>query len=150
MRYNLEKTSRLYLDVCCLNRPYDDQTQFRIHLESEAILFIFTRFEAGDWFWIGSETMMLEIARNPDNLRRQRVERMMDYTHSMVEVNVPIIERAEQLKSRGIPLFDALHLACAEAGAADYFLTTDDRLLRQSRRLSNDLKVTVDNPLQWL
>jgi hypothetical protein len=26
---------RIYLDVCCLNRPFDDQTQARIHLEAE-------------------------------------------------------------------------------------------------------------------
>jgi len=31
---------RIYLDVCCLNRPFDDQTQERIHLESEAVLII--------------------------------------------------------------------------------------------------------------
>lgn len=25
----------IYLDNCCYNRPFDDQTQERIHLESE-------------------------------------------------------------------------------------------------------------------
>jgi hypothetical protein len=29
---------RIYLDACCLNRPFDDQTQERIRLESEAVL----------------------------------------------------------------------------------------------------------------
>lgn len=28
----------IYLDNCCYNRPFDDQTQERIHLESEVIL----------------------------------------------------------------------------------------------------------------
>jgi hypothetical protein len=28
---------RIYLDVCCLNRPFDDQRQDRIRLEAEAI-----------------------------------------------------------------------------------------------------------------
>jgi len=27
---------RVYLDLCCLNRPFDDQTQERIRLETEA------------------------------------------------------------------------------------------------------------------
>ncbi len=31
---------KIYLDVCCLNRPFDDQTQDRIHLEAETILTI--------------------------------------------------------------------------------------------------------------
>ena len=29
---------RVYLDMCCLKRPFDDQSQPRIHLESEAVL----------------------------------------------------------------------------------------------------------------
>jgi len=31
---------KLYLDNCCLNRPFDDQIQQRIYLETEAKLFI--------------------------------------------------------------------------------------------------------------
>lgn len=31
---------RLYLDLCCFNRPYDDQTQTRIRLETEAKILI--------------------------------------------------------------------------------------------------------------
>ena len=31
---------KIYLDVCCLNRPFDDQTQDLIHLESEAVVLI--------------------------------------------------------------------------------------------------------------
>lgn len=27
---------KVYLDACCLNRPFDDQTQGRIRLEAEA------------------------------------------------------------------------------------------------------------------
>lgn len=34
---------KIYLDVCCLNRPFDDQAQTRIRLESEAILLIIAR-----------------------------------------------------------------------------------------------------------
>lgn len=29
---------RLYLDLCCFNRPYDDQSQTRIRLETEVNL----------------------------------------------------------------------------------------------------------------
>lgn len=29
---------RVYLDICCLKRPFDDQSQPRIHLEAEAVL----------------------------------------------------------------------------------------------------------------
>lgn len=31
---------KIYMDNCCYNRPYDDQTHIRIHLETEAKLHI--------------------------------------------------------------------------------------------------------------
>ena len=31
---------RLYLDNCCFNRPFDDQSQLKVRLETEAKLFI--------------------------------------------------------------------------------------------------------------
>lgn len=30
----------IYLDNCCYNRPYDDQSQIRINLETQAKLYI--------------------------------------------------------------------------------------------------------------
>ena len=44
---------------------------------------------------------------------------------------------------------DALHLACAEQGAVDVFLTTDDRLLRRARRHAQMLRIRVENPVSW-
>lgn len=34
---------RVYLDICCLKRPFDDQSQPRIHLEAEAVLALLWR-----------------------------------------------------------------------------------------------------------
>ncbi len=53
--------TKIYLDTCCLNRPFDDQTQERIRLESEAVLAIISRIEKGEWDWIGSDVLMDEI-----------------------------------------------------------------------------------------
>ncbi len=33
----MSQNYRIYLDACCLNRPFDDQTQPRIALETQAI-----------------------------------------------------------------------------------------------------------------
>lgn len=41
-------------------------------------------------------------------------------------------------------------IACAESGAADVFLTTDDKLLRRAIRLAEQLRIPVANPLNWL
>jgi hypothetical protein len=45
---------------------------------------------------------------------------------------------------------DAVHLACAESGGADIFLSTDDRLIKRAMRFSKKLKVKIMNPLDWL
>ena len=141
---------KIYLDVCCLNRPFDDQTQARIHLEAEAVLMILAQCEAGDWEWIGSEVIDLEINQTPDSERRRRVGLLASHAHRSVVVGNSEIERAQQLEAWGISAFDALHLACAESGGADVFLTTDDKLLSKSVAYTERLRVRVENPLEWL
>ncbi len=37
---------RIYLDVCALNRPLDDQSQMRIRLETDAVLLILSHVRA--------------------------------------------------------------------------------------------------------
>ena len=141
---------KIYLDVCCLNRPFDDQRQDRIRLEAEAVLLILTHLETGKWPWIGSEVLDLEIEQTPDPQRRHRVKLLTAHVHHYVLVKQAEVERAQQLEALGFHPFDALHLACAESGDADVFLTTDDKLLRRATRLSGQLHVQVENPLTWL
>jgi predicted nucleic acid-binding protein len=141
---------RIYLDVCCLNRPFDDQTQARIRLEAEAVLMILSRCEAGDWEWLGSEVIGLEISRTPDPERRRRVQLLVSHAHQVITVGHSEIERAEQFQAWKISAFDALHIACAEMGGADVFLTTDDELLRKLAAHAEQLDVRVENPLIWL
>ncbi len=140
----------VYLDVCCLNRPFDDQTQPRVHLEAEAVLLILTRFESGDWEWTGGEVMDFEVEQAPDPERRQRVRLMFQAITHRIIVSHAEEARARELEVLGFHAFDALHLACAETGTVDVFLTTDDRLLRRAVRLSNQLRVRVENPLTWI
>lgn len=141
---------KIYLDVCCLNRPFDDQTQDRIRLEGEAVLLILTHLELGEWQWIGSEVLDFEIEQTPNPERRWRVRLLTTYVRNSIVVEEAEIERAEQLEALGFHPFDALHLACAESGNVDVFLTTDDQLLRLASRLSGQLRVRVENPLTWL
>jgi len=136
--------------VCCLNRPFDDQTQARIRLEAEAVLVILAQCEAGHWEWIGGEVLDLEIHQTPDPERRRRVHLLASYAHRSSLVGQPEIERGQQLEAWGFSAFDALHLACAESGEVDVFLTTDDKLLRKAATHAKQLRVRVENPLTWL
>ncbi len=56
----------IYLDNCCYNRPFDDQTQERIHLESETILTILKMGQMKRVTIVGSEILELEINRMLD------------------------------------------------------------------------------------
>ena len=141
---------RLYLDVCCLNRPFDDQRQDRIRLEAEAVLLILGRCEAGSWQWLSSVVMEEEVNNTPSRERRSRVRNMLSGAHSTVALADAAIARAQELRAMGFRAYDALHLACAEQATVDVFLTTDDRMLRIATRHTEQLKVRVANPLDWL
>lgn len=143
--------TKLYLDACCLNRPFDDQTQDRVRLEAEAVLLVLARLGEGEeWQWIGGEMLDFEIEQTPDPERRSRVELLAAHAHHLVLVERAEIERAEQLEALGFHPFDALHIACAESGGVEVFLTTDDQLLRLASRLEGQLGLRVENPLGWL
>ena len=120
----------LYLDVCCLNRPFDDRTQNRIHLESEAVLLILERIERQEWVGIRSPAIDHEVARIMDVVRRGRVEVLVRLLQKTVSSAGAAGTRAAALEALGFHSLDAQHLSFAEVGGADVFLTTDDRLER--------------------
>src|SRR5262245_57138565 len=141
---------RIYLDVCCLNRPFDDQRQDRIRLEAEAVVLIIRRCEAGAWQWLSSAVVEEEGNTTPSSEGRSRVRQMLSGAHSTVTLTDVAIARAQELKALGFRTYDAFHLACAEQTTVDIFLTTDDRVLRIATRHTAQLKVRVANPLDWL
>lgn len=141
---------RMYLDNCCLSRPFDEQTQDRIRLETEAILLILARLYTRQWQWIASEVSMFEADQNLDLRQRFRVKFLLTYARQTVSVDVAETSRGKHFESLGFKPFDALHLACAESGNADFFLTTDDRMLKRAKSISSQLSVRVENPLTWL
>lgn len=142
--------TKIYLDTCCLNRPFDDQTQERIRLEAEAVLAIFSRIEKGEWNWVGSDVLTDEIEQTPDSQKSSRTKLLSGFIHENVEVGEREINRATELQRAGFQVFDALHLACAESANVDIFLSTDDRLLKLAKRLSDVLQIRVMNPLIWV
>ena len=141
---------RIYLDACCLNRPFDDQTQDRIRLEAEAVLLILAHIEAGRLELVGSEVLDFEIEQIPDFARRSRVRLLSGLAAHSVLLTGRIVERGRHLEAIGFGAFDALHAACAESQDADALMTTDDQFLRLANRPKKALKIAVHNPLGWL
>ena len=141
---------KIYLDTCCLNRLLDLSTQRRVIEEAGAVRQIFTCFFSGDWHWISSKVVADEVEQTPDVGKRSQVKTLLDLAHQTVSVSEREISRGLQLESLGFKEQDALHIACAESGESDIFLTTDDKLLRRAQRYRTQLHIRVENPNAWL
>lgn len=146
----MSNSYRIYMDVCCLNRPFDDWGQPRIRLEAEAVAAILEHCQTGDWLLVASTALESEIAQTPETTRRQQVMDLLAAAKINMKITSATIQRAGDLQELGFKPFDALHIACAEAANVDAFLTTDDRLLRKASTHIDQLNVKVQNPLTWL
>ena len=72
------------MDVCCLNRPFDDLSHDKIRFEAEAVISILKRCEADDnWTLVGGDIVILEISKTTDPAKKQdvriRVANLLNY-----------------------------------------------------------------------
>ena len=138
---------KIYLDNCMFNRPFDDQSQIRIRLETEAKLYIQSMIKNKSIALIWSYILDFENAQNPHDERRKSVSMWRNLATIDIEETPRLLEKAREFLTYGIKTKDALHLASAIEGNADYFLTTDDRLLSKARK-NNMIKVI--NPVDYI
>lgn len=138
---------RVYLDVCALNRPLDDQSQIRIRLETDAVALILGHVRARMLQLTISPVHYREASANPDLARREHVLTLLKEIGTEVTTDLAIVrERAERLLQQGLGAADAAHVAFAEATGSD-FVSVDDRLLRQLRRV--DCRVWFGTPTAY-
>jgi predicted nucleic acid-binding protein len=140
---------RVYLDTCSLQRPLDNKTELRILLESEAVLGLLAACESEGIELLSSEALLFEIERNPNLTRREYAMEALTRAKSFVVLEPPIEEQARELHALGFKPLDALHLASAEAGQADYLCTCDDGFLKRARA-SKHLGTKVVSPLELI
>jgi predicted nucleic acid-binding protein len=138
---------KIYLDLCAIQRPLDTPNQVRIILESEAVLGIINLCNAGQIELLSSEALLYEGEQSPLSIRREHTLAVLSKSGIVINVTEKEKMRAELIMKFGIKPLDALHLALAETGNADYFCTCDDRLLRNAR-LVKELRVKVVNPVE--
>ena len=139
---------RIYMDVCCLNRPSDDLSQDRVYLEAEAVLSVVSRCEKSEWSLIASGVIDYELSNISNTDRLEQTQTLYSAAKERITMNEAAETRAAFFHQSGIKPLDSLHLALAEENGVDVFLTTDDRLLRAAKRLNVQIKVM--NPVLWL
>jgi predicted nucleic acid-binding protein len=139
---------KIYLDVCCLNRPFDDLTQDRVNLEAESVLSILSRCEEGELTLYSSNIIDLEIDKNKDAEKLKKVRGLISSANEKLKLDDNATERATEFQKHGIKAMDSFHLAIAETNGLDVFLTTDDAFLRAAYRIKT--QIVVANPVTWL
>jgi len=138
---------KIYLDVCCFNRPFDDQSQERVRMESEAKMRVQDCIRVGILDLVWSFMLDLENAANPFEDRREAIGDWKSLAMLEIFTGPEIRETATIFVLAGLKPLDALHLACAQAGKCAYFLTTDDGILKK-RPLPGIVRVV--NPIEFI
>jgi predicted nucleic acid-binding protein len=136
----------VYLDVCCFKRPFDDQRQERVRLESAAVAAIIARAERGEARLVRSPAHDLENGRNPREDRRLAAAAWLNGASVEVQLSDRVAARARLLGTLGFQPLDALHAAFAEEAGATWLATADDRMLTLAHRHAPSLRVAVANP----
>ena len=140
-------THKLYLDVCCYNRPFDDQTQVSIRLETEAKLHIQSNIKSYRYLLIWSYMLMLDLENNenPYDEKRNTIIPWKDIAVEYCSSSDEILATGQKIMNHGIKAKDALHLACAIKSGSDYFITTDKGLMKK-----NIENIIIKNPIDFV
>lgn len=138
---------RIYMDNCCFNRPFDDQSNIRIRLETEAKIYIQEKIINKEIELAWSYIIDYENRFNPFEERRNTIDKWK--SHAIIDIveTGDIMNNAGLIHNFDVKSKDALHVACAIEAGCDYFLSTDDSLLK---KLSSLDKIKVLNPLSFL
>lgn len=140
--------TKIYLDMNIYNRPFDDQTQVRIRLETIAIFSVLQRIKEGEFSLLWSFMIDYENSLNPYNEVRQEIEVASSLANEKIVPDDFIVAKARQFEAIGIRPRDAIHLACALKGEAEFFLTCDNKLIKKASELGISLKIM--NPLKFI
>jgi len=138
---------KIYLDNCCFNRPFDDQSQIRIRIETEAKLKIQEEIRAGKIQLIWSYILDYENNRNPYIERNVQISGWKKYAIQDIEENPEVLKTANLLNQIGIQKIDSLHISCAVFSKCDYFLTTDDKILQRADQVDY---IKINDPIGFI
>jgi predicted nucleic acid-binding protein len=149
--------SRVYLDTNIYCRPLDDQSDGRIHAETEAFLKIVDGAEKGEIVIISSDYVKFETEQIQEKLKRKDIrgfERIL--SKASVTSSRRLIFLAQVFASKcDLGSLDALHLAAACVGKADFLLTCDDKIIDtavciETFAMKEGYTLKVRNPINYL
>jgi predicted nucleic acid-binding protein len=135
----------IYLDNCTYNRPFDNQSQLRISLETQAKLYIQSLIKDNKLDLIYSYVCFYENYINPFENKRLSISDFSQHAKYSVRESHDILIKANEMIQKKIKPLDALHLSCAINAKADYFITVDDGILRY-----NTNEINIFDPITFI
>ena len=138
---------KIYLDVCTLCRPFDNQDFARISLETGAVNLILSGVKENKYILMKSVVHNKEIQAITDDFERNELFRILDNYGKSIKIETGIVKkRTEELILKKFGIADAAHVAFAEYYKS-IFITCDDKLL--NRCLKTDLTIQCMNPVAF-
>jgi len=136
---------RVYLDNCAYNRPFDNQQNLLVRIETEAKLAIQQKIKDNELSLIWSDVLDYENNDNPFMERREQIAEWNYFACEKVELNTEIIEKAREYMKIGLRQKDAAHIACAIQGSGEYFITVDKKIINKGIK-----EITVIDPIEFI
>ncbi len=153
----MKPVRHVYLDTNVYCRPLDDQEDTRIHAETEAFLRIVEMAEKGEITIVSSDYVKFEIEQIRDPTKRKNIrgfEKILSKTN--VTSSRRLITIAKEINARcNLNTLDALHLAAACTGKANFLLTCDHEILNNTYCLEalatkKGYRLKVRNPINYI
>jgi predicted nucleic acid-binding protein len=134
---------KVYLDLCVYNRPFDDQEQPRVAIETMEFMFLLEKAISKEITIINSFVLEYENSKSPLIDRKDKIGDLLKIASEYVRYSERLEKKANEIEKEGFMAVDALHIACAETAKSDFFITCDDLLLRKGKVNREKLKVRI-------
>ena len=139
---------KIYLDNCCYNRPFDDLSQEKINSEATAKMFIQSLVKYKSIALYYSFMSQAELDDMPFEDSKAHIFDFIEKnaTAFIGDNNIDTLKKlTNEIMQTGIKIKDATHLACAIFAKCDYFITTDQRVIKHKTD-----KIKIVNPIEFV
>ena len=136
----MQNKLRIYLDNCCYNRPYDDQNNFDINIETLYILQIQKLVLKNEISLVWSFMLNYENNKNKNVEAKNSIQNWETVASIIIRANDEILDRARKYQILGLKPADSLHISSAVQSNANFFITVDKKILNKK---VNDIKLTT-------
>ena len=106
-------------------------------VEAKAVTILLEMIQEGAIDLVWSSMVDFENSNSPIQEQKDWIFSLKDYAIIEVETSKKIYSKSSDLIEYGLKSKDAIHVASAIEGKAEYFVTTDDGILKKRGRIDS-------------